>query len=451
MGTFGKSFSREIGKNTGKWASNKLFGDKWSTPYRATIQVQRQERRELRDSAREYKHYLLEERREERNQLKLLKQQEKEDEQLEKQLVIERNLKEVEEHNNYLKVIQTVHLDYAEPIDWKNLMIQPPPNEVVQAEYLEHYYKEYTDKQVDQKITEAKKSIKLSLARYFLSKFYVPKHSWFFKAVQHGITKYIFGLIFIVVLIKLNSFPAGIVIIGIALLLIYQLIKAGSRDFTKGVELSEIIQNLEKNRTVWFEDYMNEHNEAYLKYLQDIKDHKEMVDIAREINNDNVKAYSYAINFFKPFEDLKHYGSDVSVTVNGNLIEVDLYVCSEDVIPNTTKRVLKKGLEIVQDELPRSRFNEIYQDYVCSCILRIGKEIFALLPVDKVLVNAKAMILNTSKGRNEEKNILSVLVEKQILNTLNFNRLDPSDSISNFKHNMNFKKTDGFAPVDVLV
>ena len=30
---FKKSFFRELGKNTGKWASNKIFGD-WSTPYR---------------------------------------------------------------------------------------------------------------------------------------------------------------------------------------------------------------------------------------------------------------------------------------------------------------------------------------------------------------------------------------------------------------------------------
>ena len=34
MGTFGKSFSRELGKNTGKWASTKLFGDKHATPHR---------------------------------------------------------------------------------------------------------------------------------------------------------------------------------------------------------------------------------------------------------------------------------------------------------------------------------------------------------------------------------------------------------------------------------
>ncbi len=34
MGTFGKSFEREIGKNTGKWVSNVVFGDGHSTPYR---------------------------------------------------------------------------------------------------------------------------------------------------------------------------------------------------------------------------------------------------------------------------------------------------------------------------------------------------------------------------------------------------------------------------------
>lgn len=31
---FFKSFWRETGKNTGKWASNKVFGDGWSTPLR---------------------------------------------------------------------------------------------------------------------------------------------------------------------------------------------------------------------------------------------------------------------------------------------------------------------------------------------------------------------------------------------------------------------------------
>ena len=39
MGTFGNSFSRELGRNTGKVVSNAVFGDKWSTPHRITSTV----------------------------------------------------------------------------------------------------------------------------------------------------------------------------------------------------------------------------------------------------------------------------------------------------------------------------------------------------------------------------------------------------------------------------
>jgi len=34
---FWGGFWRETGKNTGKWASNKVFGDGWSTPFRTRI------------------------------------------------------------------------------------------------------------------------------------------------------------------------------------------------------------------------------------------------------------------------------------------------------------------------------------------------------------------------------------------------------------------------------
>lgn len=36
MGVFGNAFKRELGKNTAKTASNIIFGDRWSTPYRRT-------------------------------------------------------------------------------------------------------------------------------------------------------------------------------------------------------------------------------------------------------------------------------------------------------------------------------------------------------------------------------------------------------------------------------
>lgn len=43
MSDFGRAFRREFGKNTGKFISNVVFGDKHSTPYRR-VESARQER-----------------------------------------------------------------------------------------------------------------------------------------------------------------------------------------------------------------------------------------------------------------------------------------------------------------------------------------------------------------------------------------------------------------------
>ena len=37
MGTGTNWFKRELGKNTGKFVSNKIFGDKWATPHKVII------------------------------------------------------------------------------------------------------------------------------------------------------------------------------------------------------------------------------------------------------------------------------------------------------------------------------------------------------------------------------------------------------------------------------
>ena len=56
MGTFGKSFSRELGKNTGKFVSNKVFGDSWSTPYRSQVQINKVNALETQRSIKELEH-----------------------------------------------------------------------------------------------------------------------------------------------------------------------------------------------------------------------------------------------------------------------------------------------------------------------------------------------------------------------------------------------------------
>ena len=45
---FKKSLFKELGKNTGKWISNKVFGDSWSTPYRFLRSQQKVEKDTLK-------------------------------------------------------------------------------------------------------------------------------------------------------------------------------------------------------------------------------------------------------------------------------------------------------------------------------------------------------------------------------------------------------------------
>ena len=447
MGTFGESLSRELGKNTGKWVSNKIFGDSWSTPHKIIVQRERQERQSIRDEAKAYKQQMLEMQREERDLEREQKQREREETQQEKETFIENNTKEVNEHNNYLDVIQTVHRDYSSPLNWNEILNQSPPKEVSTAAELENHYRDYTNKQVEQKIIEAKSNAKMSFAKNILGKYYTPKFGWLFKIPTFKIIPLL--LYTIVLLVMTKSFIVGF-FVGLVLVGGFFLLKFSSKDFQTGIELEKQLQDLENNREIWFKEYLQEQDEAHKNYLKEKKDYKEMIDIASGVKNNDKHSFIYAINFFKPFEDLKDYGSEISFTADTNKINVDFYVHSEDVIPKTTKRLLRKGLEVREESMPASRFNEIYQDYVCSCILRIGKEVFALLPIDNVLINAKGNVLNKATGKYEDQTIVSVLVDRQKIESLNFDLLDPSDSMTNFNFNMDFKKADGFYPVSEL-
>jgi len=73
-----------------------------------------------------------------------------------------------------------------------------------------------------------------------------------------------------------------------------------------------------------------------------------------------------------------------------------------------------------------------------------------LLPVEMVIVNAVGDILNTETGHTEERPILSVAIPRDTLIKLNFDQIDPSDSMGNFVHNMKFRKTQGFDAVEAI-
>ena len=178
--SFGKSLSNELGRNTGKWVSNKVFGNTgWSTPRRHVIEVEK--RKKQRVEAREYKQkqQRIEQNRRERE--RNLKKLEKERAEKEKQEMIKANELEVREHNNYLEVIQTVHHSYSDKMNWNQVKEQPAPDYVKTADEAKNEIVQFADNEIDSKVIKLQAKYKPSLIDKALSGLYNPKNEWLFK------------------------------------------------------------------------------------------------------------------------------------------------------------------------------------------------------------------------------------------------------------------------------
>lgn len=186
------------------------------------------------------------------------------------------------------------------------------------------------------------------------------------------------------------------------------------------------------------------------KYEAELKEWNEIRDLSAKILAGDIKAYKEAVEQVNPFSEISEIGSSIEFNVlSRDLIDITLNVNSSEVIPSEEKAQLKSGKLSVK-EMPKAKFFELYQDYVCSCILRVAREIFALLPLEKTLITAVAELLNTKTGYLESQPVLSVLIPKATLDRLNFDSIDPSDSMKNFKCNMSFRKTVGFDVVEKI-
>lgn len=193
-----------------------------------------------------------------------------------------------------------------------------------------------------------------------------------------------------------------------------------------------------------------EYSEALNSYQKELDNWKQVNNLAVRIIAGDNDAYSEAINQLDPFSEIANLGSNITFEIiDDKLVEATLNVNSDSVIPKESKSLLKSGKLSVK-RITSTKFNALYQDYVCSALLRVSRELFAILPIEMVIIHAVGELLNSSTGQFEKQTILSVCIPKDTIQRLNFELLDPSDSLENFVHHMNFKQTKGFGPVEKI-
>lgn len=186
------------------------------------------------------------------------------------------------------------------------------------------------------------------------------------------------------------------------------------------------------------------------KDKEDYNDWEKLVQVAQQISNGDIDTYFSVIDEMRPLDDLSDFGSGFNFgTDNPSYMEIEFQVHSDQVIPKEIKSLTSTG-KLSTKAMPKSKYFDLEQDYVCSCTLRIARDMFALLPLDYVIIHAIDDAIDSSTGQQNEVTVLSVKIDRATLNMLNFENIDCSDSMQNFEHNMNFLKTSGFKPVERL-
>lgn len=211
---------------------------------------------------------------------------------------------------------------------------------------------------------------------------------------------------------------------------------------TTAKKLSRLKEQIEKAKFADQEQF----DSSMKEYLKELKNWEELQKIADGVQNKKHEAYKDALEYFNPFSDIGELGTQLSLNFESNFIDVDLKVNSEEVVPNYELRQTATG-KLSRKNMAKGKFNELYQDHICSSAFRVAREIFAYLPIKKVRINAVSNMLNSSTGHLEDQPILSVIFVPETIEKLNLNTIDPSDGIQNFIHNMKFTKVKGFSPI----
>lgn len=192
---------------------------------------------------------------------------------------------------------------------------------------------------------------------------------------------------------------------------------------------------------------------AWAQFQKDCASWEDERQLANDVLAGSPDAYARVLRELTPFAELSDLGSSLSFRVHSpRLVEVSVKVNGEQVIPAEIKSLTATG-KVSSKAMPKARFNEIYADYVAGCVLRVGREVLVLLPVETVLVTALTDLFDSRTGRTAEQPVLSAALTRAVMQRLNYDRLDTSDAMENFFHRGDFKasrKSGAFVPITPL-
>lgn len=149
---------------------------------------------------------------------------------------------------------------------------------------------------------------------------------------------------------------------------------------------------------------------------------------AEDVLNGDLDTYFQIISDINPVDDLLQYGSEFECgTDDPRMMTVGFTVNSAAVLRDAAT-------------LPQRVYNDLLQDYVCGCAIRVARDMLALLPLRHVIINTS----------DSSRPILSVDFDRKSFEQIDFSTGDASDIVESFPHRMNFDSDTGFDQIRYL-
>ena len=124
-------------------------------------------------------------------------------------------------------------------------------------------------------------------------------------------------------------------------------------------------------------------------------------NISRKVLSGDIDAYLETIEKMRPVDDLLEYGSSFEFgTDNPNCMEVEFQINSQNTLSD----------------------QDLFDEYLDACTIRVARDLFALLPVKYVIVYVK----------NGENSILEAKFDKNKMETIDFERNGAKEIIRQF-------------------
>ncbi len=177
-----------------------------------------------------------------------------------------------------------------------------------------------------------------------------------------------------------------------------------------------------------------EHAEAVRRYEDERAASESRKALARRVLEGDREAYREAFVAEAGVQEslpvsaatlVMHEDDDGRIEVEADVVAVRFDLPTHDVVVN-------EDGSLFANRMGKSEQAAFFEDYVCSALLRMAREVLAVLPVDGVRVTVSEEVLNTATGHNENVVLAWAYVDRETLESLNLSLIDPSDALPNF-------------------